>query len=729
MKRIYSLFYLSIFASVMSVHAADVTVTMNTVSKTMTLESVASGELVEVGSPVSNVYNFQAPAGDYILSGYATDGTTLNGSIKITVNDEDAAQAFKVLTCTAYASNSGWAVGDDYTIDITVSTGNGDRQVITIGNSTTAGRKTFLALNGNSYKAEFTPSQAHIDEGYTSFYKSATVTFNATVNGAIPLGEDYTVTVPADAEFLMGIKFTHFVDFTTVEPKAVVEKGDTREITYFLAQSQQYNYRTWKDGGITLAGIFGMGKTAADRPELTFSESDYTVYDPVAVNHDPAANKGYETGDIFVNINERGHLVMNQGETFKAHAMRTWEITNSVVANYFIEPDFHYSVIGLDGKPSSDVIEIESRPGSAWADIKAVGSGTAIVLVTYDGIVVNEYSKAVKKEFAGGEYWGAIWPENTAVYVVTVGQSVPAIETGMTVNEGYNPTTSKVAGDRVDAEHDVFYYLDTEAGAEYTFTPEGVDEVTIAYPSTGERMATYTGFTADGVTRNDDGSFTLLLKNGRQIVRLSDSEGNSVYQVLTARECHRDIINLTREESDVFLPGDKVKIQYSGLYHPSNKLAGIYNMQACVLYGNSTAGPSVSSSKNQYNYGSTAAAQAITVTIPETHDPVTDPEYVLSSGMIQVTGFGDPIGNHRFISPVVGRSANFTAVSHTTGFGMLPEVRIPVTRDSGASVDEIQGAPAEPVKYFNLQGVESDVPFKGLNIVRLSDGTFSKIIY
>ena len=44
-----------------------------------------------------------------------------------------------------------------------------------------------------------------------------------------------------------------------------------------------------------------------------------------------------------------------------------------------IEPDFHYQVVGLDGKASSDVITVGND-----GTVKAVGNGTAIVLVTYD---------------------------------------------------------------------------------------------------------------------------------------------------------------------------------------------------------------------------------------------------------------------------------------------------------------------------------------------------------
>lgn len=121
----------------------------------------------------------------------------------------------------------------------------------------------------------------------------------------------------------------------------------------------------------------------------------------------------------------------------------------------------------------------------------------------------------------GGEFWGAIWPQNTGVYVVTVGEGESAVVPNMLINEDYNAGLSKMAGKYVDAEHDVFYYLDTEEGAYYTFTPEGVESITIAYPIIGEQSASYAGFGTEGVTKNDDGSYTLLLKEGRQIVRMN----------------------------------------------------------------------------------------------------------------------------------------------------------------------------------------------------------------
>ncbi len=718
-----SLFFalLVLVGGVFSMDAAKVKVIMNNVSKTMTLQEAESETTVDVGEPTSSTYEFEAPAGKYVLTAYGTDGTTVNGTIVLNVKDAAETQEFKIITCTAYVTNKSnnvaWSVDKgDYTLEVKVNSREGERQTITVGNSTTAGRNTFLAFNGNSYYASFIPSEAHQAEGYVTLYKGGTLTANVNVSGAIPKSELYTVSVPADAEFYLGMKFSHFIDFTPIAEEKVEQAGDVKKITYKLAYGQIYNYRTWKKGGLTQAGYFKINEDPAKTPTLEFKNSDYEAFSPTGINHDVNSNKGYETGDIFVNINERGHLNMKVGETFKAHAMRTWELTDNSTNNYFFEPDFHYTIIGLDGKPSNNVIEISNAntTTSAWSEIKAVGEGTAIVLVTYDAIALNYYNNAEKKPYLGGEIWGAIWPENTAAYVVTVGEGAATITPNMFINEKYNKETLKVAGKNVDAEHDVFYYLDTEEGAKYTFTPEGVTEVTIAYPTIGERMATYTGFGTEGVTKNEDGSYTLLLKNGRQIVKLTDASGKSVYQVLTAKVCHRDITNASRPGSKIFQPGDEVTIQYSGLRHPANKLAGIYNMSAYVTYNGVPNGTSLILGKGQYTFGSAASAQAVTVTIPADHNVTEVPEIVMNEGVIQVNGFGDPIGNHRVIDPVAGRSPNFTAVAHKTYFGYIPDVNIKLSAYKSFVIK----------LNCDVEGADITLSFDGKALTPAEDGTY-----
>ncbi|MBQ3635654.1 MAG: hypothetical protein II951_08580 [Bacteroidales bacterium] len=678
MKQTFlSFILLGLFASASS--ATNVTVTMNTTSTTMTLTDKVSGAAVKTGDPEKYVYSFSATAGTYTLTAIAKDGETVNGSIELTIDDTDE-QAFTILTNTAYATNKDWTADNDYSVNVTVLTKEGTTVNQTLGNSVTAGRKTFLAFNGNSYQLTLTPSEAHQAENYLPFEKQATLTNSSTVSGKIPLGYDFSISVPSDANFVLGTKPLHFVKFKTVEPINVETTGETKTLTYFLGDGLVYNYRTWRKDGLTQAGFFTMKADEAQRPQIAFTDADYEAFDPATINHDVAENNGYETGDIFININERGHLRLNNGDKFDLHAMRSWELTDNSMNNYFFEPDFHYTVINTDGQKSNDVVTIDnSDPSDPWATLSAVGNGTAIVLVTYDAIDVNYFKGTDKTPILGGNFWGAIWPENTAAFVVTVGDDEANLTPNMTVNEDYNANTMKLAGANVDAEHDVFYYLDSEVGYVFTFAPEGVSKVEIAYPTIGDRMATYNGFSTDGVTKNDDNSYSILLKEGRQIVRLSDAEGNAVYQVLTAKKCHREISNVTREDSKVFYPGDKVKVQYSGLRHPANKMAGIYNMTAYVTYNGTPNGTSLVLGKGQYTFGSAPDAQALTVTIPDDYDAEQNPQLVLNEGVLQLTGFGDPIGNHRNTSRYIGRAANFTAIAHKTYFGAIPDIAINVT--------------------------------------------------
>lgn len=552
----------------------------------------------------------------------------------------------------------------------------------------------------------------------------------ASLSGAEAKYCEVTITIPEDAEIQLGSKKAHYVDFALYEPQSTERANGNKMVKYSLTENSTVNYRTWKEGGLTYAGYFTVSSDPTKQPDLTFTEEMYTAHHPKTANHDVTSNNGYETGDIFGNVNERGHKEMNVGDVFKAHAMRTWELTDNTVSNYFIEPDFHYTVVDADGKPSTGVVSVSQKPGSAWADITAVGNGTAIVLVTYDAINLNYHRNGTKYDFLGGEFWGAIWPENTAVYVITVGQGESAAKSEMTINEKYNLDTLKDAGKYVDAECDVFYYLDDEEGYPYTFRAEGVADISIAYPTIGEHAASYSGFGSEGATDNGDGTYTVVLKEGRQIVRLTDAGGKSAYQVLTAKKCSREITNVTRPGSNDFQPGDEVKIQYAGLRHPANKLAGIYNMSAYVTYNGIPNGTSLTLGKGQYTFGSSASAQAVTVTIPADHDVSAQPTFDLTEGVIQVNGYGDPIGNHRFINPETGRDANFKAQAHKTYFGVIPDIRIPVSDGSSAieNIGEDFTGSDEPEGYYNLQGVRSETPWIGINIVKMKDGSVRKVI-
>jgi len=671
MKKLL-LTFMALLLTTASTFATQVEVTMNAKSKLIqSLVNIATSEPVEVGEPTSNKYTFDAPDGSYLLTATAADGQTVSGTIQLDIDANHT--TFAIFSPEINVKNTGWVYGTDYTFNLRVTTKEGAVVNTTMGEYT-SGKKMFLVFSGNTYYLDMIPSDARQDEGYITASYSGTVTYNATVQAEAPMSYAYQVTVPAEATFFLGTKVAHFVKFKEVAPQNISTEGANKVYTFKLADKQQYNYRVSQTGKYTQAGIFTMSGDETKRPTLVFTDEDLSAKDPKFIDHDVTSNGGYNVGDLFLNINPSGHLKLaHVGDTYDILPMRNWQLVNSITANYFMDPDYHFTVVNLNGQADNSVVKVENEL------LTAVGTGTAIVLVSYDALHVNEYSGATKKDFVGGADWSAIWPENTGVFVVTVGEQAEDITPNITINEEYltqaKGVDTKLSMENLDAEFDVLYYLDTEDGFDYTFSPEGAATVTLARPTIGENTASYTGFSAQGVTNNGDGSYTLHLTMGRNIVCLTDAAGKSVYQVITAKPCHREI-KVGDDVVTIVKPGDVVTVQYSGLYHPAGKLAGIHNFSAGVSYKEATNGITVTDAKkNQYMMASNAAAQAVSFTVPEDWQME---ELSLYNGVLAISGFGDPVGNHRATSKVTGRAPNFTAISQSAVFGQLPEVSLRV---------------------------------------------------
>ena len=663
---------------VSNIYATQIEVTMNAKSKLIkSFVNMATSESVAVGEPTSNKYTFDAADGSYLLTATAADGETVSGTIQVDVDADHT--SFAIFSPEITVKNTGWEYGTDYTFNLKVTTKEGAEVNTAMGEYTT-GKKMFMVFSGNTYYLDLVPSEARLAEGYLPATYTGTVTFNASVSAEAPMSAAYSISVPAGADLFLGTKTAHFVKFKEVLPQNVVTGGNNKVYTFKLADKQVYNYRVSQPGKLTQAGLFTMSLDASKRPILAFTDADMTAKDPKYVDHNVASNGGYNVGDMFLNINPAGHLKLNNvGDTYDILPMRNWELIESITNNYFIEPDFHFTVVNTNGQEDNSVVKVENEL------LTAVGNGTAIVLVTYDAMHVNSYSGVTQKDFVGGADWGAIWPENTAAFVVTVGEQATGITPNITINKDYlttvtpwgggAPIDTKLAMENVDAEFDVLYYLDTEEGYDYTFTPEGVASVTLARPTIGTNSASYTGFSEEGVTKNEDGSYTLRLTFGRNIVCLTDASGKSVYQVMTAKPCHRDI-KVGDEIVTSVKPGDKVTVQYSGLYHPAGKLSGIHNFNAFLDYKKPADGVTVTKGKgNQYTMANAPTSQAVTFTVP---DDWTKSTIEIADGVMGIGGFGDPIGNHRSTSKTTGRAPNFTAISQTAVFGRVPAITLDV---------------------------------------------------
>ena len=483
---------------------------------------------------------------------------------------------------------------------------------------------------------------------------------------------DACVTVPKNAMLFVGSKTKHFVAFTELEPATAIADGDNMLYYYELKNNATYNYRVSGEEYITYGGTFR--KTANFSLAITEGQLKPEGKEKTTVDRDLSSNSGFNVGDLYLNINPKGYLTLAEGEKYPLVTLRSWQAVDTVTNNYFIEPDYHFSVLDENGAACDTVVSIDEN-----GVLCAEGNGTAIVLVRYDAMTLN-FGKT-------DDFYGATFPENIGVFVVSVGGSDSDLSDIMTINKGKNDEKLKLAGDRIDSEFDCIYF-EGEKGA-YTFTPEaeGVS-VSVANPEIDDTVH-YGGFTE--LSEAEDGSFTVPLTEGRNIVKL-EKDGDCDYRILRAKK-----VNITVNGGEAVHAGDALSIRFDTLYNPIGKLAGVYNPTAIVMYNDVSGyeGQKIGGTGAQYNFASNAAAQTVsniltektvwgsvnyvksgTLTVPADYPYDT---FTLSDGCFYTSGFGDSYGNHRFISLETGRNPNLNAGAVRGFFGSLPAIEIPIT--------------------------------------------------
>jgi hypothetical protein len=504
---------------------------------------------------------------------------------------------------------------------------------------------------------------------------------------------NYQFNVPKDATVFVGDKdqtvtvagnylTKHYVPFAQKE-EAYIAETDTSKIWYYDLPAPKnasggFNYRVIRAGKAPHVGLFRprAGTTVESDTLLAFTDEQLYARNAKDIDHDVNSLNGRNVADLFININGQGFLTLplRADTAFQLIHTRNWQAIDSDVNNYFIEPDFHYTVVDENGQPSSAVIEISDS-----GVIRPVGAGTAIVLVGYDAMMCHHTTNVgISDVKTNPAFFSASWGENIAVFVVAVEQPEANITTNMNLNAYWaQDGTDKTEGVAIDAECDVMYFDADKGSFRYTFTPEGVTGVLVATPTVTETETAFSGFQTDSVTVNEDGSYTVRLGFGRNIVKLVSATG-ATYQVLTAKPVTWTVSNLTHPD-EKFNAGDEVSVLFNTLYHPSNKMSGIYNMSAGIQYTGDNVNFPLILGPGQYTFAS--RAQGYKITIPEDY---TGNEYVLTNGVINVRGFGSSFGAHRQITIQSGVAPNLNASVREAYFGALPDIHIPL--ESGNAI-------------------------------------------
>ena len=520
-----------------------------------------------------------------------------------------------------------------------------------------------------------------------------------------------SITVPGGTEVKIERKdFTgyNYKKFTAISDSeiVVIKDSDSGTAAYYITSpvnNKEYYYRVSGTDCVTYAGYIKY--TTASGFALNITENMLKPSGKTAktVDRDLNSNSGHNVADLYLNINPQGYLKLDAiGDTFQLVNLRNWQAVNNTINNVFVEPDYHYTVIDESGAADSSVIAV-----SDTGLITAVGEGTAIVLVTYDAM---SYAQG-----EGDTFFGAIWPENTGVFVVSVGAEDSGITTGMTINAGENTAYGKLAGDALDAEMDVIYFTGDEGS--YTFTP-GTDgcAVSVAKPTVGTAM-TFSGFAS--VAENDDGSFTVPLAEGRNIVKL-EKAGKAEYQVITAKQ-----FSYVVNKGDEVHPGDSLSVVFDTIYNPATKIAGVYNGFSGIIYrtpDDKLVGSIAGGMAGIYDIASNPVYQTVEKYVTNTGSSYTKGEsivipadfegdvYVLSSGKIAAmqNQWSCEFGKHREITKTSGQPGPTTANKvRDAVFGYLPDIEIPITIPD-AELESISAVLSDTAPKAFYEGYELD---------------------
>ena len=602
--------------------------------------------------------------GDYWVEGYDENGDC-NGSLVLTV-EPGIKNEFKLQRVyQIYASNSGWALDEDYTLDVKLISADNQVRTIQLGKADCWGTvyASCIFVSGDTLEVTFTPdAEKHPDENVATVKK--TLTDTATVSATCKVGVNITFDVPENSTVTVGTLTNYYV-YSFIEPVSRDEATNT--VTYRVDQNTDYFYRVQNPNGVTYWDY----KRWSEGETITLTDDDLHIGDENFTKDTiyRFEKNVYDRADIYLNINTQGYKSMAVGETFELNSFRNWFAIESFMNAKVALPDMHYKVIDVDGKPSDVVTITPDAVNSNVATMTANKAGTAIVLVTYDAMIHKQgQSSTASKEFS------AIWPECTGVFVVTVGSDGTGIKTNMILDR-MDADIKNDEARQLDAEHDILFYLGNE-GAEYSFKPESGCTVTVARSTVGNTM-TFNGFTNNGVTVAEDGTVTVTgLTTGRHIIKV-EKNGVANYQVVTARGVSYDLLdaegNVLPDDAEL-KPGDKVKVQFHNLVSPKEKLSGAYNFNFSLYYKGEDGTFFKSNPGGNfgvYDFSGNPVRQLIEITIPKDQEGLT---YTLN-GAIKQGGFAS-VPTHRGITYAAGTQKGFNAPSVSGILSRLPELAL-----------------------------------------------------
>ncbi|MDY2929416.1 MAG: S-layer homology domain-containing protein [Clostridiaceae bacterium] len=399
--------------------------------------------------------------------------------------------------------------------------------------------------------------------GYSANAKSLSL------NTAVTL----TVTVPESADFGLYIQWNNF-NTTKVEPiGSWTVNGDGTKTASYKISKRNGNY-TWRMSDSTHVTQAGWLASQSGDASLTFAFAEDAATD--RVSHD-FSQLGSQTAlrdeaDLQVNLDPTGYKALTG--TTRVRAYRHWQLINSDAGNIMVEPDFHWNV--LSGNASFETVNGGNTKAN-WADVTP-GTEDSILTVYYDSVDVNP-----GKYGTHGGLYPATQPNRLGVIVVGgSGVSHGTADAHVKYNMAPGATTTRSA--EWDYNYDTWFYEASETAPALTFTVMGTGETTVEYAfvtAKADMTAVKTDFTAASA---ENGTYTVPLagfrtlgagKGGTVVIKMTDSTGVS-YRLVRVAEVTITAENLSNP-GEVIMPGDQVKLTWTGMYRAVNKISGIFN--------------------------------------------------------------------------------------------------------------------------------------------------------
>lgn len=427
-------------------------------------------------------------------------------------------------------------------------------------------------------------------DGYI-FTQSINQTFRAgssagTKGLTINTGVKLTVTVPADAAFGLYFQWNNF-NTTEVEPMGVTESDDgwrisgaTKSADYFISKSSgNYTWRLSQPGHVTRAGwVSGL---TADR-ELNLTASTATD----RLSHDfsqlGTATATRDEADLQVNLDPSGFEVLDG--TTRVRAYRHWQIINSDAGNIMVEPDFHWSVMG-DGDARIRTVNGGNTTAN-WADVTP-GTKDSIITVYYDSVDVTTANPNDGTQNVGshGGLYPATQPQRVGVIVVG-GTGVTHGTADADVDFNMAPGVTTTRSMEWDYNYDTWYYEAGETDPALRFAVvKNTGSVMVEYAFVATNAAMVTSVSAfQTASVGEDGRYIVPLEafntagngmGGTVILRMTDESGVS-YRLVRVAKVTITAENASHKGEDI-MPGDQVKLTFSGMFRGVNKISGIFN--------------------------------------------------------------------------------------------------------------------------------------------------------